>query len=169
MLKKVIREGVLETNSSSSHAVTLSQSSVSEYLLDTILPDRDGIIVLRGGEFGWDFEKYTDARTKANYLVLTIGYMLTDRIAKIASVLEENSLYDDLREVIMEQTGATDVVFDAEDGYIDHESTNVAKDALVSKEAMYNFIFNKHSILYTGNDNDSRDWDHQTGELVEYE
>ena len=47
MKKKLIRSGVFETNSSSSHSVSVANET-KEFVLDTIYPDQDGIIELRG-------------------------------------------------------------------------------------------------------------------------
>jgi len=54
----------------------------------------------------------------------------------------------------MEQTGAENVVAHVEDGYVDHESCGTAPS---SKEELRNFIFNKNSWVFGGNDNNSPD------------
>jgi hypothetical protein len=139
MKKKLIRSGVFETNSSSSHSVSVADEN-KEFVLDTIYPDQDGIIELRGDEFGWEWFKCNDAETKANYA---------------AQQFENNeSALDVLKEVIMEQTGAEDVVFRLENGYVDHDSMGILES---SKEWLKSFIFNKNSWLFGGNDNSTAD------------
>lgn len=139
MKKKLIRSGVFETNSSSSHSVSVANET-KEFVLDTIYPDQDGIIELRGDEFGWEWFKHNDAQTKANYA---------------AQQFENNEhLLDTLKEVIMEQTGAEDVIFKLGNGYVDHDSMGILES---SKEWLKSFIFNKNSWLFGGNDNSTAD------------
>jgi hypothetical protein len=145
-MKKIIRSGVFETNSSSSHSISVADKT-KEFVLDTIYPDQNGVITLTGGEFGWGWFKHNDALTKANYAAV--------------STLYSESLTDTLIEVIKEQTGAEEVVFGfGEDyshpnwSYIDHDSVGTCpKD----KDELRNFIFNKNSWLFGGNDNSQPD------------
>jgi hypothetical protein len=139
MKKKLVRNGVFETNSSSSHSISIADSN-KEFVLDTIYPNQNGIVFLSGGEFGWEWEKYNDAITKANYcLVDTEGNP------------ERREM---LFEVIKEHTGADLVeILSSDIGYIDHDSVGTTNTAFESKETLKNFIFNKNSWLFTGNDN----------------
>lgn len=141
MKKQLIRNNVFETNSSSSHSISIADNT-KEFTLETIYPDQDGIVIVEGGEFGWEWEKYNDAQTKASY----------------CAVYSQNN--PDKRkmliEVIKEQTGA-EMVNVSDEGYIDHDSDGVASDAFVSKDTLKNFIFNKNSWLFTGNDNSTPD------------
>lgn len=139
MKKFLIRRGVFETNSSSAHSVSLAGTD-KEFIFDTISPDENGKITLNGGEFGWEWFKHNDALTKANY----------------AAVAHKNNP-DLVREVIMEQTGCDEVVFNFSDdydhpnwSYIDHDSVGVCPS---TKEELRDFIFNKNSWLFGGNDN----------------
>jgi hypothetical protein len=139
MKKKLIRSGVFETNSSSSHSVSVANET-KEFVLDTIYPDQDGIVELCGDEFGWEWFKHNDAETKANYA---------------AQQFENNEFaLDTLKEVIMEQTGAEDVVFKLGNGHVDHDSMGILES---SKEYLKDFIFNKNSWLFGGNDNSTAD------------
>ena len=45
MKKKLIRTGVYETNSSSSHSLSIANET-KEFVLDTIYPDQDGILTV---------------------------------------------------------------------------------------------------------------------------
>lgn len=141
-MKTLIRKGVFETNSSSSHSISLAAED-KDFILDTIYPDQDGVIKLTGGEFGWDWFKHNDAQTKANYAAVDLG---------------RSEL---LVEVIKEQTGAKEVLFlftDDHNGpnwsYIDHDSTGTTPR---DKQELRNFIFNKNSWLFGGNDNSEAD------------
>lgn len=139
-MKKLIRNNVFETNSSSSHSVSIADDT-KEFVLDTIYPDQDGIIEIYGDEFGWAWFKHNDAQTKASYIAQQFQY-------------NENAL-DTIREVIMEQTGANDVRFiGLENGYVDHDSVGILNS---DSETIRQFIFNKNSWLFGGNDNSTAD------------
>jgi len=167
MLK--IRRGVFETNSSSTHSISIGDGlppscsnltpeeeavlrklERTDYLLDrSLTPGCDGVLRIDANkEFGWEVEDYQDAATKAMYCYID-QYQRKDRIKM-------------LKEVLMEQTKATDVEFRYEPdsgygegkyGYIDHQSDGTSDDAFIDKETLRNFIFNQRSILRIDNDN----------------
>jgi hypothetical protein len=147
---KNIRNKVFETNSSSSHSVSIYNATHGLY--DTITPDSSGVIALTGGEFGWEWEKYNDALTKANYAAV---YAAGDQ-----------AMTDMLVHVIKEHTGAKEVQlsFSAEYSggnysYIDHQSARSeggdAGKAFDTPLSLKNFVFHPESWLFTGNDNDT--------------
>lgn len=139
-MKQLIRKGVFETNSSSSHSIAIATED-KEFVLDTIYPDQNGTIIIRGDEYGWEWFKHNDSETKSSYAA--------------QSFANDDDQLDVLKEVIMEQTGATKVEFiGLNDGYIDHDSYGIIPK---SKEELRNFIFNKNSWLFGGNDNSSPD------------
>lgn len=127
-----IRKGVFETNSSSTHSISLEQDN--EW--DTIEADDDKIIRIYKRNFGWEWQAYNDARTKAEYCY-------TDDIDQ-----------DLLQEVIQEFTGCEVEFYNDECYGIDHQSYGTVRNKLKTKEELTNFIFNKASLLFTGNDND---------------
>ena len=64
-------------------------------------------------------------------------------------------MLETLSEVIKEQTGATEVIYEGlNDGYIDHDSYGIVP---TSSSDLKNFIFNKNSWLFGGNDNSEPD------------
>jgi hypothetical protein len=138
-MKKIIRHCCWETNSSSSHSLSLAKYE-QEFVMDTIYPDQDGVITVFGQEFGWAWEKFNDAMTK-------LAYVMQDQPSK----------HDEIIEVVKEQTGALEVIFDENGGYIDHESYGTAHEVCYSKDSIKNFVFNKNSWLFTGNDNGEPD------------
>jgi hypothetical protein len=129
-MKKLIRTGVFETNSSSCHSVSIADST-KQFVLDAIYPDKDGIVRLTGGNYGRYFYKTNEAFEKANYAAQELGSCQT------------------LIELIKEHTGAYDVLIDNSEGYIDHESVGLVKE---DKEFLKNFIFNKNSWLFLAHD-----------------
>lgn len=136
-----IRRGVWETNSSSSHSLSIASDALPFIVDRTLLPDQYGSIILQGGEFGWEWKKYNDARTKADYLAVACA--------------SDPDLKERLTNVIRQQTGCTNVFFPSEGdcGYIDHQSCDVPHKAFETDEMLRSFIFNMNSWLFTGNDN----------------
>jgi hypothetical protein len=135
-----IRSNVFETNSSSTHSISISDNL--DGILETIVPNDNGIIILIGGEFGWEWEKYNDALTKANYCAV-----------------DNPNNRDMLIKVIKEHTGAKDVVIVVDESwnssYIDHQSGGTSNKIFETEETLKNFIFNPKCWLFTGNDNES--------------
>lgn len=142
-MKKQIRNKVFETNSSSTHSISIATNS-KEFMMDTsLLPDQYGVVELTGGQFGWDWQKYNDALTKANYCAVHAGNNMQD--------------LNILIEVLKKQTGAKNIAIGIGDSYIDHQSGGTAGKAFKNYKTLRNFIFNKNSWLFTGNDNSTAD------------
>lgn len=139
-MKKTTRQSTFETNSSSTHSISIS----SDTNLLTTIP-HNGTIILTGGEFGWERAEYNDALTKANYCALDTRNFEEKRKMLV--------------EVLKEHTGANEIVFQLE-GYIDHQSHGTTEMAFKDKETLKLFIFNPVSVLETSNDNDDSYWDY---------
>lgn len=151
---KNIRQGVFETNSSSTHSITLGPNNDS--IMDTLPLDFQGNVVLLGGEFGWEICNYKDANSKASYAAI---YALDWSGAKSEEFVKT------LKDTIVDQTGCKDVIFDFSTdwsvdmhettSYIDHQSVedNDLDYLFEDPELLRNFIFNKNSVLRTDNDN----------------
>lgn len=135
-MKKIVRTGVFETNSSSSHSLSVARED-QEFVYDTIYPDQNGVIRVTGEEFGWGWDKFNDAMTK-------LAYAFQD---------DNDEDHKRLKEVVMKQTGATEVIFDENGGYIDHDGVGTTGGIRGNREDLRNFIFNKNSWLFIGNDN----------------
>lgn len=147
MKKRLIRQSVFETNSSSAHSISLGKDTGKQFLLETLYPDQNGIITLTGGEFGWEWFKENNAFEKANY-------------AAVAS-MNDDSFREILIQVIKDQTGCEAIIFYFSDeysgpnwSYIDHDSVGTCP---TDYEGLKDFIFNKNSWLFGGNDNTSPD------------
>jgi len=152
---EVIRVGVFETNSSSTHSICISNSTHRGR--DSLPVDADGTCRVYPGEFGWEVEEFDDAPTKAAYCLTYLKHFR-----------EPPPHYEGmLKKVIAEKTGAKLVVFvpgkteyDGPDGhpnedwgYIDHQSDGVCGPAWDTEDTLADFIFNRASILRTDNDN----------------
>ena len=104
MKKTVIRHGVFETNSSSSHSISLNFDTVDEKVINYVetLLDNEGKLHVECGEFNWEQETHRDFNTKLSYIVT--GLM-----------------------------NKTEDVYDPY-GYIDHQSYSIFNDAFDSLE-----------------------------------
>ena len=144
---KCVRQGMFETNSSSSHSMVIV---CGEYPLGRLPETPEGTIELFGGEFGWEVEIYSDAFTKASYC---LTYAKTGGGEQCEEMLR----------TVLESTTGLPVVFRERDdeyypwGYIDHQSHvgegNICAVAFQSQQALRDFIFNEQSTLLTDNDN----------------
>lgn len=150
-IKIITRNGMPETNSSSSHSVTISgKQNNSNPKLCNLKVDPDNILRITNiiGGFGWDWSKYNDSYSKALYVA---GLCESDGESKGLLV-----------EVLREVTGAKKVIFTWENHSheeapnIDHQSLHEMYSLICeNKETIKDFIFNQDSWLFTGNDNDS--------------
>jgi type IV secretory pathway VirB4 component len=139
---KTIRYNIFETNSSSSHSITVSRSG--NYVNDSLFPEPNSaepVILLDGGNFGWGVDVFTDSNTKANYCA--IDFAANDEPIKLIL----------LQKVIEDMTGCN-VVIDLDDfSHIDHQSIGTADDELMDYQDIKDFVFNPESELLIDNDN----------------
>ncbi len=142
------RRASFESNSSSSHSISMTSGTTYD---DTIPIDPiDGKVHISFGEFGWEWEKHTDAKTKASYVATYVFNYKTEKEQQL------------LTKVIQEFCGAEVVYNKINDeydpkGYIDHQSSDDSNKGLnaidFTEENIKKFIFCKNSFLLTGNDN----------------
>lgn len=138
-----------ETNSSSMHSLSLSDSDVFQeiYLLGW---EEDGVFYIEGDtQFGCSWEIYDDPASKASYLYIDSGK--SQRI----------------KDVIAKHVGVKEVVFKGIDDdtsewcsyYIDHQSRGLTAKLYNSDddEEIWKFIMNDSEIR-TGSDNWEGPW-----------
>lgn len=148
---KVMREGVFETNSSSTHSICISDKQA---VLDTLPIDENGVLNVYPDEFGWGVEDYNNAPMKAAYC---LTWLKADGYENVCPRKNDEELFV---KVLKDVTGAKTVRFiPASDGdfypygYIDHQSDGVCAEAFKDYDTLKNFIFNPESVLYIDNDN----------------
>lgn len=152
MLNQKIRQNVFETNSSSTHSITISETYMDGVFMDnSLIPNEMGELIFNTGTFGWEVCDYNDAHTKATYLAMYASkYWPKDKVGG-------QTLGSILKSVLKKQTGAKRVAFDFEgyDTYIDHQSVENKNFHWVfeTPERIRQFIFNPKSVLHTDNDN----------------
>lgn len=169
-----IRRSVFETNSSSTHSVSIKNSNDKKEF--KLIIDRDTNKVISGfGEFGWEIENYFDADTKLRYLITLVLELNRNTNNKDFSIYEIED-FKKIEEVVSEHCNCSgiEVLGDLEIeenkyskeysyyvysdfGYIDHQSCdeyNSLQDFLDEwNVTIEEFIFDPNVILHTDNDN----------------
>jgi hypothetical protein len=136
---KNIRQGVFETNSSSSHSFSVYIET--EGVLETLPVNKDGVIVFDGGDYSdAEFSFYT-ALDKANAIAVYI--VLTDD-----EVVKAN-----FEKVVLKHTGASHIEYDIVlqgkklNSYMSREFRDYLLEAVGCKRDIKNFVFNPKSIM----------------------
>lgn len=136
-----VRKGVFETNSSSVHAICISNKPVVGVAVSktvSIYPE----------EFGWENSVYHDFDSKLSYL---------------SAAINEDTVLRDRFEKLLNELGITQVGYILNNdgwfpwGYIDHNHDTVyfVDFVLFDKQHLYQFLFSSDSYVRTGNDNDN--------------
>lgn len=151
-MKRQIRRGVFETNSSSTHAICIAKGdyNLSKHIDFTI------------GEFGWENNEYDDLYSKASYLITAILSFDKDKaddyLRKLKDILKNNNIeynLPKLKEASWEYEGKIRSYYDFDGyGYIDHsnETENFVNDVLHDSDKLFRYLFGDSKII-TGNDN----------------
>lgn len=169
---KQIRRNVFETNSSSSHAISFSNS---EHTLDytQLVPDSDGVIHCWFDEFGWWYhgeDETNSAQIKLDYLVTQIcetndcprpwcckEYELQEAAEAVMETDDFKMLEEDIISTLKEHgIPAEKIVVEAnQEGYVDHQSVCGIRALLPDGCKTYSdFVFDKGYDLLIANDND---------------
>lgn len=151
-----IREGVFETNSSSTHSISFPKGA--ECKMGRLPLNTRGNVEIECREFGWEVRDYTDPSSKASYAAIYVRDWTSGKNKKLFREV--------LVDVIKDQTGCNEVEFDFdlvgpdclpyfERGYIDHQSVEKGQLDHMFKhpKLLRKFIFNSSVVLHTDNDN----------------
>ncbi len=144
-MKRQIRKGVFETNSSSTHAICITRKDVGT----SNLPNH---ITFTHGEFGGEFDVHEDTWNKASYLyqaICDLCYGDDNQKKKMLNTLETL-----LKEYGIECEFEPDKDEEYGDGYIDHgsETEEFVNAVLADCDKLIKFLFGD-SFIVTGNDN----------------
>ncbi len=146
-----IRKGVFETNSSSTHSITISGED--KIIYPKFIP------VIEFGEYGWEEESYSDFTDKLSYVVTMLATL--NRVEKIEDFLKLKE-FTWLKEAVEQHCGQILEVKPLAGwsplGYVDHQSNDVLDEFLPSDELGFkikvlDFIFNEKYGFETSNDN----------------
>jgi len=159
---KQIRRSVFETNSSSTHSITITHKG----LADNNMPvNQDGFIHTELAEFGWEVWNYDDQASRLSYLVTMLaeksqieawwhGDRTTEEIAK---EIMETREFEKLSDEIGRHARCKGVIIDPSDGYIDHQSCedyrNFQDFLSECGTDVVEFVFGRGNVVHTDNDN----------------
>ena len=160
-MKIQIRQGMFETNSSSTHAICIGKEGKVDFPKE--------LTFSLDGQFGWEWEIYNDINSKASYLYIAIvdsgsvsdiGENINDtssKVEKISNWLKEDNIKFKFDSINV-QFGFYGAYLNIP-GYIDHgyELIDFVNWILESKDHLYSYLFNSSSCICTGNDNEDND------------
>lgn len=156
------RNCVFETNSSSTHAVSIRHPY---YISDSYLTiDHNGYIHTHFGEFGWDLASYTEQQEKLQYIVTMIAEVnhidcrrWWGTMDRIRSEMEDLYEWQKLNDLIIKHCNCKNGLYlDEGSGYIDHQSCNYGSIQEFLDEwgcTLEEFIFSPAITLHIDNDN----------------
>lgn len=152
-MKRQIRRGTFETNSSSTHAICITKSDIDK----NTLPKH---ITFTHGEFGWEFDVHEDSWTKASYLY--------QAICDTSDGIEKQKKLDKIKNLLDAYGVSCEFASDQnkyDDGYIDHsnETDELIAELLGDGEKLVRYLFGD-SFIVTGNDNGDAFDDYMRGE-----
>ena len=161
-MKVQVRKGVFETNSSSTHAISICEFDVNKHKIPETL-------VFKTGEYGWECDSYYDTESKASYLWTAIlsEYQYLDQEEDLIKI--KGSLTKLLNDAGVKNVYFEDYPYETSpwnersyiqsDGYIDHAGDlyGWANEMIEEPELLYGYLFNSESVVLTGNDNDDYD------------
>lgn len=157
-----IRRNVFETNSSSSHSVTIKHA---EGLAPNHMPiHEDGYIHVSLGQFGWGIDHFNDQSTLLSYLVTMamcksdINEWAYDSAEKLAADVMKTKEFERISDAVAAYACCNGVIIDGDiEGYIDHQSHcdySSVQDFLNDYDTdIIEFIYGNGTILHIDNDN----------------
>lgn len=149
---KKVRQNVFETNSSSSHSITIKD----DYLVPNEIPVEQDWEICNGeptmmvelnGFCGWDNHK--TQMEKLAYIIMQIAYILDlshangfygspEEIKEAREKLYESDEFKELEDAICEHAGCKHIrLYENTEGYIDHESVCSNMDELKNWDIPY--------------------------------
>lgn len=157
-----IRKSVFETNSSSSHSLTLGKGDLVALPFPAKVL-RKGVIEVSLQSYGWEWARYYTARSKMEYLLTQLlqcekvkaDGLTAQQFTQEARACDER--VDMLCRVVKNHTGC-DVLIEPSMGDIDHESSGVGTELFQSEEGLRAFLFDESAYIETGNDNSEMPW-----------
>lgn len=164
-MKTQIRQGVFETNSSSTHAISVASFYPEDWNISYKIPE--SIHFSLDQEFGWEFETYEDTDSKAAYLWLIIcdmynNYEDLDDLKSIAKHIETVLINAGVKEVTFDMGSYKECTWRDDgsmylyySGYVDHsyEAYDFAKYLIGNDDMLLSYLLDSDSCVATGNDN----------------
>ena len=165
-MKTQIRKSVFETNSSSSHSLTLSQGDLVALPFDkgTL---RSGIAEVRVADYGWEWARYYNLANKLSYLLTQItggnglDHAEEDAAQKTRDMIAAEPRLEQLRRIVKDYTGC-ELRFMPSTGYIDHDSEGLGMGLFQDEAELRGLLFGADSYIETSNDNTEAPWQIET-------
>jgi hypothetical protein len=156
-MKRTIRQNVFETNSSSTHSLSISNiNNIDNTIKDKYLKLN---LFLRFDEFGWGYDNLETPQDKLTYILTMITNnnfnRYNDNEGDIKERLLELDVYKRVNNVVKKYTGK-DIYTDInikDFGHIDHQSNDILDEWLDDEEKIASIIFNSDSCITIDNDN----------------
>jgi len=155
---KQIRQGVFETNSSSTHSICIAKDA------DLTIPNS---LHFEFGEFGWERDTLQSVNEKASYLYT--GLIAQERnvdAEKIFETLRGKGIDVTAEQRLVETRSYTNaegevVTYNHSDneGYVDHshDLEEFLNAVCEDENKLMSYLFSNLSFIITGNDNDDYD------------
>lgn len=173
-----VRRSVFETNSSSTHSISIQSRRSGTSQLEDALKIVDGVLQVELGEFGWGYDEYYDAEDKMSYLfsqiVATTHYVESETeeefVAKMRAKIMATDFWKELNEngikdfVITNKISKETMWNDKskhyhyyEDTYVDHQSADgpayILKYSAKNGDTYLDLILKNEYVLIIDNDN----------------
>lgn len=157
-----IRHSVFETNSSSTHSITIKHKGLGN---NSMKVQDDGYIHTALGEFGWEIADYRSQEDRLSYLVTMLAekhgfntiWCDDETAAERISDLMKTKDFKQLSDEVGNYARCRGVIIDNSQGYIDHQSHeyyNTLNDFLREyRTDIVEFVFGRGNIVHTDNDN----------------
>ena len=136
---KTVRHNTYETNSSSTHSITIDTANYKNVQIPKTM-------TIPLGEFGWEYTKFNDFLTKASYF-WTLGLYDADVNDRMIRLAADNGL--DL-EFKRDNDGGYSYVDHGTEHYSDWVKKN---PELLTDEGLWSFLINESCWIILGNDN----------------
>ena len=171
-MKRQIRYGCFESNSSSSHTVCFTNKDAARFRSLEVEHEREypstDTLVMCFGEFGWGPDTFIDEISKLCYALTMVAeteeygsieeFYETEGFKNINELVKTNSPYIDGIKIPEDEFDFKSKWRRLTNGYIDHQSSTDDYHSLQDfldniGTTLYDFIFNPDVILVIDNDN----------------
>lgn len=142
-----IRQGVFETNSSSTHSICIPKKTNRT----------DTFVEFRIGEYGWENRRIDDTPSYLYTAILNAYYdedTRNSKIEKLKSILNEHSIGYSFEKPKWDDSWGYKYL---DSGYVDHagETSDFIDAVLNDGDMLLRYLFD--GVVYTGNDNQDED------------
>lgn len=172
-----IRSSVFETNSSSTHSVSISHKNSSYYdasSLNMFIDEFDNKVHVRFGEFGWEIESYWTPYDKLQYIITMLVETEGNNITCVDDLFKTDG-FKLINDAVADYCNCDGIWIDEDmrlesytwgdkthyyiehNGYIDHQSCEDYKSVQDFLDDycldVTRFIFDNGVVVHTDNDN----------------